>query len=251
MSVSTTSPAASAGAPGRPTDERTAGAHRRLPAGLVTFMFTDLEGSTRLLQALGEAHYREALDRHRLLQRHRVERNGGVTVGTIGDAMFAAFADPAAALRACAEIQRALAAEDWPASTRFAVRIGLHRGPAEPRRDDYVALAVHLAARIAASGHGGQVVVSAAVRKATSPERDGLRLVSLGEHMLKDFDDPVELHQLAGYGLERDFPPLRTSRKRRSLRLATPLIGRPAGAITARRRSQRPRSQPCCHPPHA
>jgi class 3 adenylate cyclase len=262
MSVSTTSQAASTGASSqrpaapladRPTDERRAGAHRRLPGGLVTFMFTDLEGSTRLLQALGEAHYREALDRHHVLLRERVERNGGVAVGTIGDAMFAAFADPAAALRACAEIQRALAAETWPASTRFAVRIGLHRGPAEPRGGDYVALAVHLAARIAASGHGGQVVVSAAVRKATAPERDGLRLVSLGEHMLKDFDDPVELHQLAGYGLERDFPALRTTRRRlRSLRLATtPLIGRSAGAITGRRRSQRPRALPCGHLPRS
>jgi class 3 adenylate cyclase len=232
-------------------DLRTAGGHRRLPGGVVTFMFTDLEGSTRLLQVLGEEDYREALDRHRVLLRDRVQRNGGVEVGTIGDEMFAAFADPAAALRASADIQRALAAEAWPASTRFAVRIGLHRGPAEPRRDSYVALAVHEAARIAASGHGGQVVVSAAVRQATSPERDGLRLVSLGEHMLKDFDDPVELHQLAGSGLERDFPALKTPRRRRrNRRLATaPVIGRSAGAIAARQRLRRSRSTLCCLPP--
>jgi class 3 adenylate cyclase len=216
-------------------------------------MFTDLEGSTRLLQVLGLEDYREALDRHRVLLRDRVERNGGVEFGTIGDALFAAFADPAAALRACADIQRAFAAEVWPASTRFAVRIGLHRGPAEPRNDGYVALALHETARIAASGHGGQVVVSAAVRQATSPERDGLQLVSLGEHMLKDFDEPVELHQLAGPGLERNFPALRTPRRRRrNLRLpATPLIGRSAGVTAARQRLRRSRSPSCCEPPRA
>jgi class 3 adenylate cyclase len=228
-------------------------AHCRLPGGVVTFMFTDLEGSTRLLQVLGLEDYREALDRHRVLLRDRVERNGGVEFGTIGDALFAAFADPAAALRACADIQRAFAAEVWPASTRFAVRIGLHRGPAEPRNDGYVALALHETARIAASGHGGQVVVSAAVRQATSPERDGLQLVSLGEHMLKDFDEPVELHQLAGPGLERNFPALRTPRRRRrNLRLpATPLIGRSAGVTAARQRLRRSRSPSCCEPPRA
>jgi class 3 adenylate cyclase len=226
--------------------------HRQLPGGVVTFMFTDLEGSTRLLQVLGLEAYREALDRHRVLLRDRVERNGGVEFGTIGDALFAAFADPAAALRACADIQRAFAAEAWPASTRFAVRIGLHRGPAEPGHDGYVALALHETARIAACGHGGQVVVSPAVRQATFPERDGLRLVSLGEHMLKDFDDPVELHQLAGSGLERDFPALRTPRRRRhSLRLpATPLIGRPVGVVATRQRLRRSRSPVCDHQPH-
>ena len=113
-------------------------------------------------------------------------------------------------LHACADIQRGFAAEAWPASTRFAVRIGLHRGPAAPYRGTYIALAVHEAARIAAGAHGGQVVVSDEVRRATSPAPDGLRLVSLGEHMLKDFDEPVELHQLAGHGLDREFPPLRT-----------------------------------------
>jgi class 3 adenylate cyclase len=259
MSVSTTPHAASAGdvhrqlaaaiAP-RHTDLRDAGARRLLPGGVVTFMFTDLEGSTRLLRVLGEEAYGEALDRHRVLLRDRVERNGGVEVGTIGDAMFAAFEEAAAALRACADIQRALAAEAWPASTRFAVRIGLHRGPAEPRQDAYVALAVHEAARIAASGHGGQVVVSGAVRQATFPERDGLQLVSLGEHMLKDFDEPVELHQLAGPGLERDFPALKTPRRRRrNVRLpTTPLIGRSAGVIAARRRLRRSPSALCCPP---
>jgi class 3 adenylate cyclase len=196
-------------------DGHPAAPRRSLPAGNVTFLFSDLEGSTRLLQALGEATYRDALDRHYALLREQIERAGGVEVRTIGDAMFAAFADPEAALRACAGIQRALAAETWPGSTRFAVRIGLHRGRAEPHRDDYVGLAVHKAARIAASGHGGQVVVSAAVRQATTPERDGLRLVTMGEHVLKDFDDPIELHQLAGSGLERDFPALRTPRSRR------------------------------------
>ena len=237
-----------------PTDGHAAPARRRLPSGMVTFMFTDIEGSTRLLQALGEEDYREALDRHHVLLRERIEPNGGVEFGTIGDATFAAFADPAAALRACADVQRAFAAETWPARTRFAIRIGLHRGPAEPRGDDYVAqLAVHETARIAAAGHGGQVVVSGAVRRATSPERDGLQLVSLGEHMLKDFDDPVELHQLAGLGLQHDFPPLKTPRRQpRHVRLpATALSGRSAGVIAASRRSPRSRPAHCCHPPRS
>jgi class 3 adenylate cyclase len=212
-------------------DLRGAAAGRRLPSGIVTFMFTDLEGSTRLLQALGEIPYRAALERHYVVVGEPVARNGGVEMGMIGDATFAAFADPAAALRACADVQRAFASEAWPASTRFAVRIGLHRGPATPFHGTYVALAVHEAARVAASGHGGQVVVSDAVRRATSPAADGLRLVSLGEHMLKDFDDPVALHQLAGHGLERHFPVLRTPRRRHpSLRLSsTALIGPPDG----------------------
>jgi class 3 adenylate cyclase len=196
-------------------DLPSAAVHRRLPGGNVTFLFTDLEGSTRLLQTLGEATYRDALDRHYALLREQLERTGGVEVRTIGDAMFAAFADADAALRACADMQRALAAETWPESTRFAVRMGLHRGRAQPHRDDYVGLAVHKAARIAACAHGGQVVVSAAVREATAPERDGLQLVPIGEHVLKDFDEPVELHQLAGQGLERDFPALRTPRSPR------------------------------------
>lgn len=248
MSVSTTQRITAPAAPG-PSSIGTAAARRRLPGGLVTFMFTDLEGSTRLLQALGTDVYRDALDRHHVLLRERVERSRGVALETFGDALFAAFADPAAALRAGAEIQRALAAEPWPGSARFAVRIGLHRGPAEPRDDDYVALAVHETARIAASAHGGQVVVSAAVRQATLSEHDGLELVPLGEHMLKDFDEPVELHQLAGAGLERDFPPLKAPRRRhRNLRLpATALLGRPA----AGRRSRRSRSQPCCAPPRS
>jgi class 3 adenylate cyclase len=237
MSAFTTFPAASTGV-------REAG---RLPGGLVTFMFTDLEGSTRLLQRLGADAYREALERHRVLLRERVRHNGGVEFGAVGDALFAAFADPAAALRASAEIQRALAAEAWPASTRFAVRIGLHRGPAEPRQGTYVAIAVHEAARIAASGHGGQVVVSAAVRAATSPEHDGLRLVNLGQHMLKDFDDPVELHQLDGPGLERDFPALSTPRGRYHMRPAAGPGTRSTVAVAARRRLRRSRSVPCCH----
>jgi class 3 adenylate cyclase len=240
MTAFTTFPAAS-------TDVREAAG--RLPRGLVTFMFTDLEGSTRLLQRLGADAYREALERHRVLLRERVRHNGGVEFGAVGDALFAAFADPAAALRASAEIQRALAAEAWPASTRFAVRIGLHRGPAEPRQGAYVAIAVHEAARIAASGHGGQVVVSSAVREATSPERDGLQLVNLGKHMLKDFDDPVELHQLDGPGLERDFPALSTPRSRHHMPPAEDAPdARPTGVVAARRRSRRSRSVPCRHP---
>lgn len=197
-------------------------------SGPLTFMFSDVDGSTRLLQALGERPYRAVLDRHFVLLRRALEEHGGFEVDRFGAGLFAVFTDASAALRACAEIQRSLVQEAWPDAIRVAVRIGLHRGEAEPNDASYVGLAVHQAARIAASCHGGQVVVSAAVKHANPPERDGLRLVSLGEHLLKDFDQPVELHQLVGPGLERDFPALRTPQLRRNNLpvAATPLIGR-------------------------
>ena len=199
-------------------------------SGLLTFMFTDVEGSTRLMQALGEAVYRDVLDRHFRLLRRSLEQHGGAEVSTFGDALFAVFTDSGAALRACTEIQRALAQEPWPGSTRMAIRIGLHRGATESHRGNYAALAVNQAARIAASGHGGQVVVSAAVKAAQPAEHVGLQLVSLGKHLLRDFERPIELYQLAAPGLERDFPALRAPQRRNdNLPVATtPLIGRSA-----------------------
>ena len=129
------------------------------PSGLVTFVFTDIEGSTQLLRRIGD-RYPPLLERHREILREAWTAWGGCEVKTDGDSFFVAFSDPIAAIEACAQGQRAITAESWPADAVFRVRIGVHSGLASPRDDDYVALAVHQAARVVDAGHGGQVVVS-------------------------------------------------------------------------------------------
>ena len=182
-----------------------------LPTGTVTFLFTDLEGSTRLLRAQGDAYAG-------LLERHRVILSGAATEGTVfgsaGDALFVAFDDAAAALRAAERAQQALVNEEWPADAAVSVRMGVHTGLPEVYAGDYVGIDVHRVARICSAAHGGQVVVSSATR-ATLAEESGLgdlQLVSLGEYRLKDFDAAEPLYQLIGPGLPSEFPPLRTAR---------------------------------------
>jgi len=169
---------------------------RDLPSGTVTFLFTDIEGSTLLLRELGEA-YLTAFAEHRRILREAFARHNGVEVGTGGDAFFVVFRSAAQAVAAAAEAQASL----WPGPIR--VRMGLHTGEPYISEGDYVGLDVHMAARIAASGHGGQVVLSAETQVLLG---DDVPLVDLGEHRLKDFDDPVRLFQLG----DGRFPPLRT-----------------------------------------
>jgi class 3 adenylate cyclase len=169
---------------------------RDLPSGTVTFLFTDIEGSTLLLRELGEA-YLAAFAEHRRILREAFARHSGVEVGTGGDAFFVVFRSAAQAVAAAAEAQESL----WPGPIR--VRMGLHTGEPYISEGDYVGLDVHMAARIAASGHGGQVVLSAETQVLLGGD---VPLVDLGEHRLKDFDDPVQLFQLG----EGRFPPLRT-----------------------------------------
>ena len=169
---------------------------RDLPSGTVTFLFTDIEGSTLLLRELGEA-YLAAFAEHRRILRDAIARHSGVEVGTGGDAFFVVFRSAAHAVAAATEAQASL----WPGPIR--VRMGLHTGEPYISEGDYVGLDVHMAARIAASGHGGQVVLSAETQVLLG---DDVPLVDLGEHRLKDFDDPVQLFQLG----EGHFPPLRT-----------------------------------------
>lgn len=169
---------------------------RDLPSGTVTFLFTDIEGSTRLLHELGEA-YVAAFAEHRRILREAFGRHSGVEVGTGGDAFFVVFRSATQAVEAAAEAQEALR------PGRIWVRMGLHTGEPYISEGDYVGLDVHKAARIAASGHGGQVVLSAETQMHLGDE---VPLTDLGEYQLKDFDDPVQLFQL-GKGL---FPPLRT-----------------------------------------
>ena len=176
----------------------------------MAFLFTDIEGSTRLARSLVD-DYESLLERHRSILREAFKRHAGFEVGTEGDSFFVAFSSPLQALRAAEEAQRALTAAEWPAGADLRVRMGLHVGEAKRRGGDYVGLEVHRAARIAAAGHGGQVLVSqamAAVLGDRLPE--DLTLRDLGEYRLKDFDAPAHLYQLAGSGLRAEFPALRS-----------------------------------------
>jgi len=171
-----------------------------LPAGTVTFVFTDVEGSTLLLGELGAERYADALSEHRRLVREACARHGGIEVDTQGDAFFLAFPTALGALEAAADAQRALA--EGP----IRVRIGIHTGTPHLTEEGYVGADVHRAARIAAAAHGGQVVVSASTAALVDPDL----LRELGEHRLKDLSRPQELHQLLVEGLPAEFPALRT-----------------------------------------
>src|SRR5919204_1701050 len=157
-----------------------------LPRGTVTFLFTDIEGSTRLLQELGD-RYAAALAEHRRVLREAFARHGGVEVDTQGDAFFVAFTRAFDAIAAAEEAQRGLAAG------RIRVRIGLHTGEPLLTEEGYVGLDVHRAARIAAVGHGGQVVLSERTRELAE---GSVALTELGRHRLKDLSEPERLYQL-------------------------------------------------------
>ena len=184
-----------------------------LPTGTVTFLFTDVEGSTRLLRELGPDRYADELAEHRRIVRRACERHDGVEVDTQGDAFFVVFPTAAGALAAAAEITDGL---DGP----IRVRIGVHTGAPVLTEEGYVGDDVHLAARVAAAGHGGQVLVSAAT--AALAGNAGLR--DLGEHRLKDLDEPVSIHQMGAAA----FPPLQT--------ISVSTVPRPASSFVGRER---------------
>ena len=191
-------------------------AMRDLPTGTVTFLFSDIEGSTRMLQELGRDGFVRQLDRHAQIVRTAITEQGGVEIRTEGDSFFVAFSSAEAAVRAAVAAQRGLAAHPWDDGA-VRVRIGLHTGDGAPGGDDYVGIDVHKAARIAASGHGGQVVLSDATR-ALLAERvpGGVALRALGPHRLKDFDREEPLYDLMIEGLEAGFPPLSSAGGRRT-----------------------------------
>ena len=187
---------------------------RNLPSGLVTFLFTDIEGSTRLARMLGGG-YRPVLLEHRRILVGALSKAGGVALFTEGDSVFVAFADASDALRACAAAQLALAAHDWPTpEARPSVRMGLHTGHAVPVAGEYASPEVHRAARIATAAHGGQVLCSEATMLAAgdaiSVPGGGAWMLDLGLHRLRGFDDRERLFQLIAPGLERRFPRPRT-----------------------------------------
>ncbi|HET7758539.1 MAG TPA: adenylate/guanylate cyclase domain-containing protein [Gaiellaceae bacterium] len=177
-----------------------------LPTGTVTLLFTDIEGSTRLLRRVGDA-YADLLGEHRRLLAGAFERHHGMIVDSEGDAFFVAFASARDAAAAAEAGQRALAEHRWPGDEELRVRMGMHTG--EPRLVDgrYVGLDVHHAARVMAAGHGGQVLLSESTRVLLD---DGTRLHDLGEHRLKDLSQPQRLYQLEVDGLPAEFPPLKT-----------------------------------------
>ncbi|TMM23247.1 MAG: adenylate/guanylate cyclase domain-containing protein [Actinobacteria bacterium] len=175
---------------------------RELPIGIVTLLFTDIEGSTRLLQQLGRERYVSALSVHRRLLREAFARHGGVEVDTQGDSFLFAFGSARASVAAAVEGQRALALYRWP-DEPVRVRIGLHTG--EPVAADglYAGLDVHRAARVMSAGHGGQVLLSQTTRDLVGSE---VEVRDLGEHRLKDLAEPEWLFQLGS----QEFPPLKT-----------------------------------------
>jgi YVTN family beta-propeller protein len=181
-----------------------------LPRGAVTFLFTDIEGSTRLVKQLRD-DYGEVLAAHQQLLRQAFANHGGFEIDTQGDAFFVAFSSAREAVLAAVEGQRALSGYPWPNEASVKVRMGIHTGQAAPVDGRYTGLAVHRAARICAAGHGGQVLVSQATQTLLEDEEEDLAvsLDDLGTQRLKDLDRPVQLYQVAGPGLEADFPPIR------------------------------------------
>ena len=178
--------------------------------GTATFLFTDIEGSTRLLRSLGDA-WGPILERHREIIRAAIGEQGGEELGTEGDSFFVAFPTASGAIAAVAAAQRGLASERWPEGQPVRVRMGVHTGEANRSNDTWVGIDVHRAARIAAAGHGGQMLVSDATRalvEAVLPA--GVTLRDLGTHQLKDLSLPERLHELVLEGLPSDFPPLMT-----------------------------------------
>jgi predicted ATPase/class 3 adenylate cyclase len=183
---------------------------KALPTGTVTFLFTDVEGSTRLLHELGDA-YADVLAEHRRVLRDAFARHGGVEVDTQGDAFFVAFARASDALAAAREASDAL-------KDPIRVRIGVHTGEPLVTDEGYVGIDVHRAARIAAAGHGGQILVSQATRDLVGVDE----LRDLGEHRLKDLTAPERIYQLG----DGEFPPLKTLDQTNLPVAASPLIGR-------------------------
>jgi predicted ATPase/class 3 adenylate cyclase len=201
---------------------------RSLPTGTVSLLCTDIEGSTRLLQALGE-RYAEALAEHRRLLRTAFVEHCGCEVDTQGDAFFYAFPRAHDAVAGAVAAQRALTAHPWPEGLALRVRIGIHTGEPTATGEGYVGIDVHRAARVMSAGHGGQVLLTQSTRDLL-PEKlsDAVSLRDLGEHRLKDLTHPQRIYQLAIPGLENDFPALKTLEARpTNLPIQpTPLIGR-------------------------
>ena len=189
-------------------------------------LFSDIEGSTALLSRLGD-RYGEALSAHRAMLRMAITAWGGREMSTEGDSFFVVFSSAADAVGCALAAQRELAGYDWPGGDSVRVRMGLHSGEPTPHEDNYIGMDVHRAARIAATAHGGQVVLSEATVGLAASLPNGVSVVDLGFHRLKDIAVPERIYQLAGPGLREDFPRLKSLGTQASLPVpATPLVGR-------------------------
>jgi predicted ATPase/class 3 adenylate cyclase len=211
---------------GRGPDNPAVSGISEAPTGTVTFVFTDIEGSTKLLRQLGDG-YRDLLEEHRRLLRETFR--AGHVAGTEGDAFFVVFGSAVEAARAAVDGQRALHAHAWPDGTTVKVRMGLHTGEGVHGQGGYVGLDVHRGARIGAAAHGGQIIVSGTTRALIEGSLDqGVRLRDLGEHHLKDLPDPERLYELSIDGLSHESPPPRSLDARPAMLPAdlTPFIGR-------------------------
>jgi len=181
-----------------------------LPTGSVTFLLTDIEGSTALLRLLGD-DYAHLLRDVRSLIRQAVRKSGGHKVDATGDGFFAVFGDTGSAIHAAVETQRALAERAWPGKVDVRVRAGIHTGRPTLTDAGYVGLSVHTVARVCSAAHGGQIVVSSHTKAAIADQMPaGMRLRSLGRHRLAGLPRAEQLFQLECEGLQRRFPPLRT-----------------------------------------
>jgi YVTN family beta-propeller protein len=194
-----------------------------LPRGAVTFLFTDIEGSTRLVKQLRE-RYRDVLGVHQRLLREAFAAHEGHEIDTQGDSFFVAFASARDAVLAAVEAQLALSHNAWPEGVSVGVRMGIHTGQASPSDGRYTGIAVHRAARIGAAAHGGQVLVSQATQTLLEDEEEDLAvgLRDLGPQRLKDLDRPVHLFQVDAPGLATEFPPLRAENHAHAAPVAPP-----------------------------
>jgi class 3 adenylate cyclase len=180
-----------------------------LPGGTVTFLFTDIEGSTRLLQELGDA-YGDVVRDHRRVLREELGANGGAEVDTQGDAFFYSFPRAKDAVAGAVAAQRALAEQEWPSGAQVRVRMGLHTGEPSVGDEGYLGLDVVRAARICSAGHGGQILLSETTRALLGNDLpDGVSVVDLGQQNLKDVQHE-RIYQLALDGGPDSFPPLKT-----------------------------------------
>ena len=182
---------------------------RRLPRGTVTFLFTDIEASTRLVQQLGDA-YGGVLRAVRAIIRSAVRRAGGCEVDARADEFFAAFQQLDPAVEAAIAIQRRLGRRAWPRGASVRVRVGVHTGRPKLTDTGYIGLAVHVAARVCFAAHGGQIVLSSASRAAL-PGDGAFRIKSLGPQLLAGLEEPEELFQLSVAELPAEFPAPRLS----------------------------------------
>jgi alpha-glucoside transport system substrate-binding protein len=209
-----------------------------LPTGTVTFLFTDIEGSTQLVRRLG-VRYEDVLAEHQRILRSCFTAHRGREIDTQGDSFFVAFARAGDAIECAIDAQRALDAHEWPDGAHVRVRMGLHSGEPRASGERYVGFGVHRAARIGAVGHGGQILISNATRELVEDDLPAeTRLLELGSYELKDLERPERLFQAEAPGLRHEFPPVNARRvggphprRRMALILATAIAVVAAGTV--------------------